>query len=156
MMSNDQIAAEIARIAGKSGEITPERVVEAARDKKSPLHDCFEWDDAKAGHAWRIAQARVLLRGVPMEVKTATATMHVPAYVRDPRMDGGQQGYVSFAKVRSDKDLAREVVVMECQRAAAAMARARQVADALKPHVQVEQIEEITTRLATLSEAAAL
>lgn len=37
-------------------------VVKAARKKGSELHKCFEWDDAKAGEAYREEQARLVMR----------------------------------------------------------------------------------------------
>lgn len=48
----------------KKGELTPEDVVTAARNKNSPLHSYFEWDDGKAAEAHRLSQARGLIRAV--------------------------------------------------------------------------------------------
>jgi Fe-S cluster assembly scaffold protein SufB len=62
-----------AQVAGESlenirslngGVITPAVVVDNARDKKSPLHPCFEWNDKRAAEAHRLDQARYLLRAV--------------------------------------------------------------------------------------------
>lgn len=44
------------------GMVTPERVVEHAKNPKSALHGAFTWDDTEAAHNWRIEQARRLLR----------------------------------------------------------------------------------------------
>lgn len=44
------------------GVIEPRRVVDAARDPDSPLHDCFTWDDTVAGERYRLDQARRLIR----------------------------------------------------------------------------------------------
>lgn len=44
------------------GSITPERVVEEARNSFLELHKCFEWDDEKAAEKYRITQARDVLR----------------------------------------------------------------------------------------------
>lgn len=41
-------------------EFKPEDIVEAARDEDTELHKCFEWDDEKAAHSYRLYQARVL------------------------------------------------------------------------------------------------
>lgn len=46
------------------GELTPVLVVDAARPNDSPLHDRFEWDDHAAGEAYRLVQARALIRSV--------------------------------------------------------------------------------------------
>ena len=43
------------------GEVTPEQLVEAARDKKSELHKCFDWDNKVAAEKWRKHQARQIM-----------------------------------------------------------------------------------------------
>lgn len=57
--------AEIQHSAG--GLLTPKAVVEAARQKKHPLHPHFEWDDNAAAESWRQEQARNLIRIVRTE-----------------------------------------------------------------------------------------
>lgn len=57
----DKIRAE------KAGELHPEAVVNHAKDKKSPLHPHFEWNDAVAAHAHRLDQARNLIRIIRVE-----------------------------------------------------------------------------------------
>lgn len=50
--------------------ITPEEVIEKAKDKKSELHKCFEWDDKVAGQKFRLQQARQVLNNlvfIPVE-----------------------------------------------------------------------------------------
>ncbi len=37
---------------------TPRDVLELARDPKTELHKCFDWDDTSAAEKWRIQQAR--------------------------------------------------------------------------------------------------
>jgi len=41
--------------------VTPQEVVDAARKKRSPLHEMFEWDDDEASRKWRVQQARHLI-----------------------------------------------------------------------------------------------
>ena len=43
-------------------EVTPESVLDKARNKKTELHKCFEWDDSVAGEKYRIIQARDIIR----------------------------------------------------------------------------------------------
>ncbi len=61
-ISNPKIINALARLRREDGRILPEDVVEAARDKKSPLHNQFDWNDTLAAKKWRIEQARELLR----------------------------------------------------------------------------------------------
>lgn len=44
--------------------LTPKQVVADARDRASPLHRAFEWNDKKAGELYRETQARSLLRSL--------------------------------------------------------------------------------------------
>ena len=44
---------------GSDASISAEEVLKKAQaDEHSELHKCFEWDDAKAGHLYRLEQAR--------------------------------------------------------------------------------------------------
>lgn len=45
----------------KGIEVTPEAVVDASRDPKSPTHNEFEWDDTIAAEKYRCEQARLLI-----------------------------------------------------------------------------------------------
>ena len=42
-------------------EVKPEQVLEKARNKKSELHKCFDWDDSSAAEKYRMYQARNVL-----------------------------------------------------------------------------------------------
>ena len=46
------------------GVYRPTRFVEEASAKSHPAHRWFEWDDAKAGHAWRVQRARQFVSGI--------------------------------------------------------------------------------------------
>lgn len=54
----------LVEIAGQKGELHPADVVEKARDKSNPLHREFIWDDSKAAEAFRLDQARRIIRGI--------------------------------------------------------------------------------------------
>ena len=43
-------------------EITPENVLDLARDENTELHKCFEFDDTIAGEKYRLIQARDIIR----------------------------------------------------------------------------------------------
>lgn len=61
----DKIGAELEKLTSKNGgRLQPAHVVEQARDKKSPLHRHFEWDDTKAASAYRLDQARSIIGAV--------------------------------------------------------------------------------------------
>lgn len=45
-----------------NGKITPEEVLEKAKDKNSELHKCFEWNDSVAAEKYRLQQAGNVIR----------------------------------------------------------------------------------------------
>lgn len=42
-------------------EVTPADILAKARDSKTELHKCFEWDDGIAAEKYRLAQARQIV-----------------------------------------------------------------------------------------------
>lgn len=81
------VAAELARIQHES-PLTAQRVVNAARPDDAPLHPLFEWDNAMAAEAYRLDQARMLIRSIDIIVQPSTPDgpreiypvyVHVPA-----------------------------------------------------------------------------
>lgn len=64
-------------------------LLDAARDPDSPAHAAFEWDDAKAGEAYRMGQARSYLVSISVSVapnKPPERTVFCPA-PRDEESD---------------------------------------------------------------------
>lgn len=64
-------------------EYTPHEVLDLARDPKTELHKCFDWDDSSAAEKWRIQQARfvcnsftVVIETTEGEVKTYRLVQH--------------------------------------------------------------------------------
>ena len=55
---------ELQRIYERDGVIEPETVVAESRTPSAPLHSCFEWDDEKAAHKYRITQAQNIIRAI--------------------------------------------------------------------------------------------
>lgn len=64
-----QVPAETAhqvfqRIQRKHGSLTNQHILDEAKSPRSPIHKAFEWDDAKAGNAYRLAQASEMRRAL--------------------------------------------------------------------------------------------
>ena len=116
------------------GALTADIVVKDAKDPQSPLHTQagFEWNMSKAAEQNWLDHARFLIRSVRIVFKTETVKIKSIAYVRDPRVEPNTQGYVSVAKLKTDKDHAREALQYEIERALAHMQRAKEVAMALE------------------------
>ena len=55
--------------------VTPEEVLKKAKNKKSELHKCFEWDNDIAAEKYRLQQARQIIQ---MLVVTPVEEEHTP------------------------------------------------------------------------------
>lgn len=64
-----KIGTELAEIAeAGNGELKPQAVVEYARNPRSSLHKHFVWDDKEAAEAYRLEQAREIIRVIRIKV----------------------------------------------------------------------------------------
>lgn len=80
---------ELVAIRDRRGELSGEVVVEESTPLDAPLHNRFEWDDAKAGHAHRVTQAQALIRSVKIEFRAPTGEAErTRAFVSVARTDG--------------------------------------------------------------------
>lgn len=67
------------------GELTPKDVLDDARHDNSPLHTFFEWNDGEAAEAYRLQQARGLIRSVvAIYVREDAPAVRTRAYVHVP------------------------------------------------------------------------
>ena len=64
------VASHLQDIYDDNGTITPQIVVDTARDDEHPLHDHFVWDDAVAGEMYRCNQAAQMIRKVTIRRTT--------------------------------------------------------------------------------------
>ena len=113
-MSKDQaskIKHELAEIAASDpdGALRPEAVVDYARNPKCELHKHFEWDDSEAAHAYRLTQARQIIRvQVTLMDPGDGQEMSVRAYVS---LTPPPQGYRETADVLATKRGRRELIL---------------------------------------------
>ena len=63
-------------------ELTPEKVVQAAKKKSAELHKCFTWDDSEAAKEYRLSQARVVLCSIAYEVEQDDGAESEPMQIR--------------------------------------------------------------------------
>lgn len=144
----EEIRARLSELeAAGGGRLTPDAVVKDAKSPDSPLHGCFEWNVKKAAHAHWLEQARALITSVMVVTRTEKSTVSTVFYVRDPSAGPVEQGYVSVETVRSDADMAREVLVREFSVAGSALTRARNLAKVLALEDEVEQLISGVDRL---------
>lgn len=151
----DRVRVALEEIAASHGGcLTPEAVVAAAREPTHPLHEMFTWDDADAAEKHRLDQARQIIRSVRVVVQTDTREVSTVFYVRDPEKPGRDQGYISLPRLRSDVDVARDALIAEFSRAAAALKRARDLAVALDMAADIDALTESVVGLRRRAEDA--
>ena len=148
----EAVRQRLEEIAARNrGRLDPHDVITDARDKESPLHSHFTWDNREAADKQRLHEARTLIRSVRVTYVENQTVHRTIAYVRDPAKPSEEAGYVSTSVLRTDEDLARAALVDEFSRAAAAMRRAVDVAKALNLQSEVAEqlraIESLKTRV---------
>lgn len=110
------VGERIATLAAQAGGVTPASVLADARANHSPLHDYFEWSDARAGEAYRLIQARALLRGiVTVEVDGVALAEPTRAFIcvtvgGDDEEDPGGRAYATVTRVVKTPDMREEVI----------------------------------------------
>lgn len=78
-------------------KLTPQDVLEDARDPASPLHTHFDWDDASAAEKFRLKQAGEILTAVRVIRITQPGEVLVPAYIKTTS-GLGTPGYIRVAQ----------------------------------------------------------
>lgn len=98
----DKIGNEIDKIEETYGVVTAEKVVEKAESERSAMHNYFEWNNDKAGHLYRLYQARNMINSI--EVTYISDGKKEPVTVRAFVNTKKNQGYQRIEKVVSDVD----------------------------------------------------
>jgi hypothetical protein len=123
-----------------TGELTPDKVIEEARARESPLHDQFTWDlKAAAMMTWR-SQARALISGFQISVVVHRKEYTIQEFVEAPGKAEREQGYVAFTKIKNSKELAREFIDRELGIASTYVCKTRDYARVLGLERQVEKV----------------
>ena len=108
--------ALLAIMAHNNGVLNPEQVLEAARDPDHVLHAQFEWDDAVASEAYRLAQVGALVRRGRLTVErrsaaTRTITLSTTrAYQSRPSMRRESGGYEAIDAILADREKRAELL----------------------------------------------
>jgi hypothetical protein len=102
---------EIERIESLKGGITPKDLVEESREKTAVLHDCFEWNDAKAAEQFREVQAGDIVRNiVVVRVEEGEqAISPVRAFVSIKHEDESPR-YISINKAMAEPEYQAQVL----------------------------------------------
>ena len=93
------------------GILQPRKVVAFARNPKTDLHDCFEWNNSKAAEKYRLKQARELIQLVVQISPTDDKLIRVYVSLTDDRKKKGG-GYRPLSIVMQVKKL-RQVLLKD-------------------------------------------
>lgn len=142
-MTDDPKVQRALDIYKRDGVLTPDAVIEDARDPDSPLHDLFEWDDSKAAHEYRRVTARSFIRSIEVRIiQPAEPVVRVSMFVRDVRQSHDKQGYRHIDDVGSDAALAVASLQAEWERVNSALIRYRSLCAYLGRGDEMEHIIE--------------
>lgn len=93
----------------RNGRLDAKDVVEASRDPGAPLHGAFEWRDDVAASAYRVEQAKYVIRSIEVVVDPADVEARpVRAFVSVVRDE--DRSYTSVSHALADTDLRRQVL----------------------------------------------
>lgn len=87
----EALRGDLLAIRQQHGKLTPQIVVDAARDPEHALHSRFEWDDTVAGEAYRRQQAQELIRRAKVVYREAESDEPPRlgrAFIAIPTQDG--------------------------------------------------------------------
>ena len=111
-ITSKKVVGFIRNLADDDGLIKPERVVEAARPKTSPIHDQFEWNNTEAAEKYRLLQASELIR-VSVEIIDCGGNRDpvvVRAFTSLTTERGENGGYRATVQVLSNKQMREQML----------------------------------------------
>jgi hypothetical protein len=104
-------------LRSKNGVLTPRLIVEDARPETSPIHNHFEWDNAVAAEAYRLEQARDLVRSVRVSYTAPSGREEkTRAFVNLQREGAPSRDYTPVEEVAADPVL-QALALREAERA---------------------------------------
>lgn len=107
-----EINRGVNEVAAKyGGVLTPELLIREAKPTTSPLHDVFVWDDHRAGHLYRIKQARDILKAYSFRRNAGPNDPPPNKFYLLQTEDEGPRKYVRSTEVFKDKELTRRAAI---------------------------------------------
>ena len=130
-----ELKTAIKGIAQKHGVVTPQLVVNEARDPTHPLHNEFDWDDASAANQHRLAVARALLRQIEYIGRDIVGRpVQAVGYVHEPGVKS--QSYVPLSGIAKSRAKSVDLLNQEVAQCEAMIHRAQRIADVI--HMRAE------------------
>lgn len=92
-----------------TGEATAEALLKAAEPEDSPIHGCFEWDNAAAADAYRLHQARKYWGAIEIVI-TADDSTEKPMRAFHPVFIDGQRQYQDIGTIAQSQSLLAQLL----------------------------------------------
>jgi hypothetical protein len=141
-------------LESKQGKLEPDQIINEATKETSPLHYYFEWDDEVAGAAYRLDQARELIRRVKIVVTYEETEIKTVRYIRDVETPGDEQGYIAVKRIKAKN--VNATLAEELERVSGYLMRAltfAMVREEALPEGTIRKIEGIRDEIDSLIES---
>ena len=106
--------------------LTPSSFVEASRDPKSPTHTMIEWRDDVAAEAYRLEQAKNIIRSIVVIQEDTDPVEKDRGFVITP---GGQSTYVSLQSALNNEEWKEHLLAQARKDMIAFKAKYRRIAE---------------------------
>ena len=93
----------------KQDNLTAEAIVEDAKNKSTPYHDYFEWNNQAAGHQFRLQQARTMLGSIKIKITTEKKEERLIRAFHNVELDG-ERVYAPIQVVMKEPDLREQII----------------------------------------------
>ena len=137
----EQAGQALAEIESQDGQLTAQSVVDAARPKRAPLHDAFEWDNTVAADEWRREQARSIIKSIQIVVveEEGEEQPEVRPIYFNVQMDTGTAGYYKSREVLSQSIEEWESALQLAKQQLAGSLKSLQAIEDLRPSLSKQQ-----------------
>ena len=150
-MAQKQEALQAIR-ASHSGQLSPELMVEEARNPLNPFHNEFDWNDQSLAHQARLARARAIITSVEISIRVDNRTITSVCYVHDPNAQNGEQGYVALTEIKRQSQDAYAILNAELERIESIVQRGCNIAAVLG---MTKDFDELLARVVAIRTKAA-
>ena len=113
-VSAETVGKEFEKIEATYGRLTNDLVLQNAEDEKSPLHEMFEWDDAVAGHKYRLQQATQIIISLAVDPEKTSKPKPVRAYY-NVASDEKKGSFINIKSAFSNPDT-KEIILQRAKK----------------------------------------
>ena len=130
----EEVGRTIEKLSEQTGgEVSPAMVVQEAKKKNSPLHNCFDWNNTKAAEKWRMHQARLLLGSIVINFEySEPETVRAFLNIQTP----GKQTYYHINSIIDDEGK-MQIIIDQLKRKLSLISEQLKTYENLKEHSKV-------------------